>query len=77
MVLADDLKCVELKTRRDVYLRVSKIAAVLALKSEGPTRIMFDAGGSVDICGSAEIWRLRIRIVELGGEVDYDKTEAR
>jgi hypothetical protein len=43
----------------------SKVAAVVALKEHGPTRLVFSGGGHLDVCGGAEWWRCKIRIAEL------------
>lgn len=61
------IKVCVLDGRGDAYIRVAKIAGVLALKPDGPTRILFDAGGHIDVCGGANQWRLIIQIVALGG----------
>jgi hypothetical protein len=59
------IKLVCLEDRRDVYLRISKIAGVVVLKDGGPSCVLFDGGGSLDVCGSAEIiWR-QIRLLEM------------
>ena len=69
------IKAVDLDTRRDIYIRVSKIAAFRAIRQDGPTRVLFDAGGHVDICGAAAQWRLVARIIELG-ENDPEESSA-
>lgn len=50
---------------RKVFVRVSQVAAVIALEEDGPTRFQFAAGGHLDVCGGAELWRRLIRISEL------------
>lgn len=63
--MSGDLEAVELHSRAQCYLRVSQIAAVMVLKEGGPARVLFSGGGHIDVCGSAEVWRLKIRILEL------------
>jgi hypothetical protein len=60
-----DIRFVELETRKDVFVRISKIAAVQEIRPDGPSRILFDGGGHVDVCGAARIWRINIRLAEL------------
>jgi hypothetical protein len=61
------IKCVELETRRDIFLRQHKIAGVMALgqSDNGATRIVFDGGGHVDVCGAAEVWWREIELARL------------
>lgn len=65
-----DIELVELESRRAVFVRIEKVAAVLALKDEGPTRVLFDAGGYVDVCGSAKIISLELQVKKLEATVD-------
>jgi hypothetical protein len=62
------LKGVDLETRKNVFIRMSKIAGFLARGENGPTRILFDAGGSIDVCGAAELWELNFRIAPTNEE---------
>jgi hypothetical protein len=59
------IRGVLLEDRKDIFVRVSKVAAVVPLKPNGPTRLLFDGGGYVDVCGSATVWSLRIRLREI------------
>jgi hypothetical protein len=56
---------VELESRKDCYIRLNQIAGIMELKEEGPTRILFSQGGHIDVCGSAEQWSVKIRLVEI------------
>lgn len=60
------IEAVCLDSRETVFVRITKIAALVSLAPDGPTRLVFDAGGHLDICGSARYWRQKIRVVELG-----------
>lgn len=59
------IEVVEVETRKAVFVREHKVAAVMELKDGGPTRLLFDAGGHLDICGGAEIWRREIELARL------------
>lgn len=52
-------------SRCRAFVRIDAIAAIIELKEDGPTRLLFIGGGYIDICGSAEIWRREIRLTEL------------
>jgi hypothetical protein len=56
-----DLTMLHLRSRQPMYLQVSHIVGVQALR-RGGTRVMFAGGGSVDVCGNAEEWRLEIAL---------------
>lgn len=57
----EDLTMLELSTRETLYLRVDKIAGVQELQSGG-CRILLAAGGYVDVCGTAQVWRHEIAL---------------
>lgn len=59
---------IELESRSSVFVREHKIAAVLALEDGGPTRLILDAGGHIDVCGSADIWWREIELARLRHE---------
>ncbi len=59
------LKTVELETRKNAFVREHKIAAVIELKDGGPTRLIFDGGGSIDVCGGAEIWWCELQLTKI------------
>jgi hypothetical protein len=69
-----DVRLIELDTRREVYVRQSQIAGMLAIKQDGPSRIIFSGGGHLDVCGAAGQLRLGIKIAEIsersGGGLD-------
>lgn len=51
--------------RNRAFVRVDAIAAIIELKEDGPTRLLFTGGGYLDVCGGAEILRREIRLAEL------------
>jgi hypothetical protein len=60
--ISGQLVAIELETRHPVALVCSQIAGFVALKDDGPCRVLFSGGGHVDICGSADIWRREFMI---------------
>lgn len=65
VTIGNTIDGIELETRNRVFIRVSKVAYVMALKDSGPCRIIFDAGGHVDVCGAAGEWAVLLRLHEL------------
>jgi hypothetical protein len=61
-----DVKAMDLVTRTDVWIREAMVAAVMDLPNTA-TRVIFVGGGHVDICGSAEGWRQRVRRAQIAG----------
>lgn len=52
-------------SRYRAFVRIDTVAAIVEINEGGPTRLIFTGGGFLDICGSAEIIRRKIRIAEL------------
>lgn len=59
------ITAIALETRKTLFLRQHKIAGTMVLSAGGPTRILFDAGGYVDVCGPAEQWSSMIEIARI------------
>lgn len=59
------LSGVELDSRKRIFVRENKIAAVVELKPDGPTRLMLIGGGHIDVCGDAAMWWRILRLTEL------------
>jgi len=55
----------EVETRNRAFIREHKIAGVIELREGGPTRLLFDAGGHIDVCGGAHYWRHAIELARL------------
>jgi hypothetical protein len=60
-----DIEVILTRTGNKAFVRVSAIAAVIQDKEGGPSTLIFTGGGLLAINGSAEIWRRKIRIIEL------------
>lgn len=54
--------------RQKAFVRINKIAAVVSICQGGPTNLIFDNGGEMEICGDAEWWRHQIAITEVSGK---------
>lgn len=63
------LKVVELKTRKTTFVIASKVAAVMELRHDGPARLIFDGGGELDVCGSAQHWVLMTQLETAAAQV--------
>jgi hypothetical protein len=72
-VTCGDLKMLDLRSRQPLYLQVSRIAGVRALRCGG-SRILFCAGGSVDVCGTLDEWRLQIALANAKLDVSRKET---
>ncbi len=64
-----------LDDRKTAFVIDAKIAAFVALRKDGPTRLVFTGGGYLDICGGVETWRRLIRLKELTSEVTPQMTK--
>lgn len=60
-----DIEVTENRHRRQAFVRVSKIAAVIEVCGGGPSTLIFTNGGELEICGDAQYWRRCIAIAEL------------
>lgn len=57
------VEATDLHSRKTVSVVAAKVAAITPISSNGfPTRLLFDGGGFVDVCGCADIWRLEIAL---------------
>ncbi len=63
--ISGTIEAIELETRKRVFLLVSKIAGCLAIKDDGPTRLLFSGGGHVDVCGPPRTFAVLLRLTEL------------
>lgn len=60
------VKCVDLHTRQPVYVFANKVAAVAQITEDiAPTRLVFDGGGSIEVCGTTTVWNYHIQIARL------------
>jgi len=60
--VAGQLGGVELVFRHLTWVVARKIAAIAEIRPDGPTRLYFDGGGSIDMCGPAEAWRSELAL---------------
>lgn len=57
MTMNRSLKAIEEGTRNEVFIEPDKVAAIQVIaREDGPARVIFTDGGTIDICGSARYW---------------------
>jgi hypothetical protein len=61
--IAGQLGGVELISRHLTWVMAHKVAAIVEIRPDGPTRLHFDGGGHIDMCGPAEHWRTELAIL--------------